>query len=157
MKDQLPIEEKMKKTGRMVVGAEQRLIKLRRTLRQSLRRANPQDFPLDEDDSSCIIQRVFRGYRVRLVISLLYVERTVVVWEAASCREYYYDKVTGRSSWRLPRTRLTFIPLTSHPHPPHASITCLIVQLLLKRHITRLAFMDDVSPPIKWMLKINCA
>ena len=89
MKDQLPIEEKMKKTGRMVVGAEQRLIKLRRTLRQSLRRANPQDFPLDEDDSSCIIQRVFRGYRVRLVISLLYVERTVVVWEAASCRGTY--------------------------------------------------------------------
>ena len=40
---------------------------------------------------------------MRYAISLLYIERILLVWDPTYGRDFYYDKITGASSWTSPR------------------------------------------------------
>lgn len=49
------------------------------------------------------IQQFVRGCMTRKVISMIYVDRLIRVYDSLSCRDYFYDRVTKTSSWSTPR------------------------------------------------------
>ena len=55
------------------------------------------------DNAADVIARYFRGCQARFAISLLYIERILLVWDASYGRDFFYDKITGTSSWTPPR------------------------------------------------------
>ena len=114
--DDIKIDKDLRRAGRRSVALEDRLLDLRHTLRADLR-SGPykhvgERVPFDEFEARVVLQRALRGYRVRKIISLLFVERTIRVWDMHMQKEYYHDTVSGRSSWVPPR-----LPLTIRPSP----------------------------------------
>mmetsp|Transcript_11435 Transcript_11435/g.11079 ORF Transcript_11435/g.11079 Transcript_11435/m.11079 type:complete len:466 (-) Transcript_11435:73-1470(-) len=54
------------------------------------------------DISALIIQKLYRGFIMRKILSTYYLEITVRVWDAMSGRDYYYNKTNHTSSWEKP-------------------------------------------------------
>ncbi len=57
---------------------------------------------INDDEAAIIIGRAYRGYKVRSVLSLFIMNRIVRGHDHNSDREFYYDKVTKKSSWKKP-------------------------------------------------------
>lgn len=103
---------------------ESRVHRLRITLRDELKTAGA-NLPMDMYEAVQVLQRAYRGWRIRQAVSLLYVEeRIVLVFDETSRRgavqflqlthfafnrmdwcilEFYYDEKTFASTWIPPR------------------------------------------------------
>jgi hypothetical protein len=97
--DDIGAETSMRVIGRKINNIDERLRNLRRGFR---RRIEEGDLLFTDEDGIAVIQRAFRGYRIRRVLSLLYVERTVRVWDAAAGRDFFFDRENETSSWTPP-------------------------------------------------------
>jgi hypothetical protein len=63
----------------------------------------PVDLPIIADEACAIIQKYFRGWIIRKLISLLYCSKIITrVWDNDDHCAYYYNKITGKSMWKLP-------------------------------------------------------
>lgn len=107
--DDLPTEEKLLRAGSLSVSMEDRLMRMREENRDSIKHSvafKGLKKTLEEsrrDHAVDMIGKCFRGYQARVAVSLLYTERTLLVWDPAYGRDFYYDKISGASSWTPPR------------------------------------------------------
>jgi hypothetical protein len=129
IRDDVVIDDKMRIVGRKATDISQRLARLRLGLR-----AQREDKQIGDlwEEAVISVQRTYRGYRLRRVVSLLYAEKYFKVWDVGSGREYYYDKKTGASSWLPPR-------------------------FLLKDDLEKLQFYEEEAARVVWCCKRNLA
>lgn len=80
--DDVAAENNMRVIGRKIAGIEGRLRDMRSGFRHGLA-AEGAPLRFTDEDGIALLQRVYRGFRIRRVISLLYAERVVRVWDAA--------------------------------------------------------------------------
>ena len=101
------VDEKLRKAARTSTEVEARVLQMKRWLRADIRSMDPRpvvasqspnqqhdDLTLDADEASVVISRYIRGFRVRKLISLLFVDRVLRVWDATHGRDFFYDKTT---------------------------------------------------------------
>jgi hypothetical protein len=86
--DDLKVDNNLRLIGRKMESIDSKLRSIRQTFRNDLIESGATVATTDEDGIA-IIQRVSRGYKIRRLISLLYVERIVRVWDASAGRGYY--------------------------------------------------------------------
>lgn len=77
--DDTAVEASMLHIGRRIHHIEDRLRNMRHDFRATL---SASDLTFSDEDGIGVIQRTFRGFRIRRVLSLLYVERVIRVWDA---------------------------------------------------------------------------
>lgn len=63
----------------------------------------PIDLPVNIDEAVAIIQKYFRGWLMRKLISLLYCSKIITkIYDDTQQRFYYFNKVNGSSRWNPP-------------------------------------------------------
>ena len=127
--DDAAAEDNMRLIGRKLHGIEDRLRNMRSGFRHTLL-ADGVKLEFTDEDGIAVIQRVFRGFRIRRVMSLLYADRIVRVWDAEAGRgmndickhdanyaciyncfyncfssDFFYDRESQQSSWTPPTVR----------------------------------------------------
>jgi len=60
---------------------------------------------MDDAEAAGVIQKYFKGFRVRRLVSVMFIERIIRVWDSTIGRDMFYDKHTGLTSWE-PTKRL---------------------------------------------------
>lgn len=80
--DDEAVDDNIRVVGRKTVQLEARMREMRQNLRNSIR-STGQDLKMSDDEAALVLQRTFKGYRIRRLISLLFVERFVRVWDEA--------------------------------------------------------------------------
>lgn len=83
--DDVEAENAMRSIGRKINGLDGRLRDMRSRFRRTLLEEGV-SLDFTDEDGIAVIQRVFRGFRIRRVLSLLYVERIIRVWDADAGR-----------------------------------------------------------------------
>ncbi len=83
--DDVGVDDNVRVIGRKLHEVEDRLRNLRRNCRQELIRDGVNTSTSDED-AIVVIQRVFRGHKVRRIVSALFVDRIVRVWDSEAGR-----------------------------------------------------------------------
>jgi hypothetical protein len=58
--------------------------------------------PMNDDEAAIIVGRAYRGFKVRNVLSTFIMNRIVRGHDHKTGKEFYYDKVTKKSSWQKP-------------------------------------------------------
>lgn len=63
---------------------------------------------MDPQSSAAVlhIQKVFKGFLARRIVSSMLAARIVKVWSPQYSRDYYYDRVSGESSWIVSKVRV---------------------------------------------------
>lgn len=122
------VDTTMRVVGRRTMNLEKQLQNLRHGLRAELRKSGASiEFTVDE--ATVLIQRVYKGFRIRKLVSLLYCERIVRVWDTQTVRDFFHDKRTGLSSWIPPR-------------------------FLLRIHLDKIEYIKDATEKrLKWAMK----
>jgi hypothetical protein len=103
----------LKDIGARTIALENKMRDFRRNLRKDILKSPLRDdavkYPggvykldLNEDEAAVIIAKLYRGYKVRHVLSTFVMQRIVRGQDHESGREFYYDKVTKKSSWKKP-------------------------------------------------------
>jgi hypothetical protein len=63
----------------------------------------PVDLPVNEDEACAIIQKYFRGWIMRKLLSLLYCTKIITrIWDPQAKRAFYFNKRSGKSMWTPP-------------------------------------------------------
>lgn len=89
--DDEAVDQKLFNAGRTSQALEERLTEMRYRLRGDLRSQNEYKqfpVPMDETEAAALLTRVFRGHLARKIVSLLFVERTVRVYDMKLNRWY---------------------------------------------------------------------
>ena len=107
----------LKEAGYRTLALEQRMRDFRKELRSDIRSkplqadaANPAlaatggvyTLSLSDDEAAGAIARAYRGYKVRSVLSTFIMHRIVRGHDHATGKEFFFDKLTKKSSWRKP-------------------------------------------------------
>mmetsp|Transcript_2668 Transcript_2668/g.3999 ORF Transcript_2668/g.3999 Transcript_2668/m.3999 type:complete len:392 (+) Transcript_2668:98-1273(+) len=147
--DDLEVDTNMRSAARKSVALESRMVALRRKLRSSVR-ASGGVMEITEDEAAVSVQRAYRGYQIRRLVSLAYAERTVRVWDESSGREYYYDKFLETSSWTpsnlLMKKDLESLPLV-HEQDPERRIWC-VKKTMARRRALPIVSEDEAASVI---------
>eukprot|EP01039_Chlorochromonas_danica_P002794 gene2794-3048_t len=88
----------------------------------------PPLIPAHSTHAVVTIQKVVKGHLARKIVSLMLASRVVRVWSPQFARDYYYDRVSGESSW---------IPS----------------KLMRTEHLDSLLYVTEASPNRKWHCK----
>lgn len=83
----------LRHAARTSVEIETRILEMKRFIRSDLR-SSGRKLHFDEDEASVVISRLMRGFKVRSLISRLFAERLLRVWDPVHGRDFYFDKVT---------------------------------------------------------------
>lgn len=83
--DDLAVDNNIRTAARKSVQLTSSLLVLKRKLRKQIR-GNGGELTWDEDEACTVMQRCFRGYKVRKVISLSFLKRTIKVFDPSTGR-----------------------------------------------------------------------
>eukprot|EP00603_Paraphysomonas_imperforata_P007089 CAMPEP_0114418898 /NCGR_PEP_ID=MMETSP0103-20121206/3741_1 /TAXON_ID=37642 ORGANISM="Paraphysomonas imperforata, Strain PA2" /NCGR_SAMPLE_ID=MMETSP0103 /ASSEMBLY_ACC=CAM_ASM_000201 /LENGTH=358 /DNA_ID=CAMNT_0001587285 /DNA_START=33 /DNA_END=1106 /DNA_ORIENTATION=+ len=128
--DDIKVDTEIRGVARRSVQLETKLASMRRELRKDVR-GKGGVITLNDDEAAVKVQRIYRGYRLRGLISAAYAMRTVRVLDKDSGKEFYFDRYLQTSSW------------TASP-------------LLLKRHLKLMPLVEPYEPEVlMWFCKKN--
>ena len=129
----------LKEVGSRTMALEKKMRDFRKSLREDIRRSPLKDdanryaatggkyhLELNDDEAASVIAKAYRGYKVRHVLSTFIMHRIVRGHDHASNREFFFDKVTKKSSWKKPA-------LLMHTHMKVMSVKSTIEKELKKR------------------------
>jgi hypothetical protein len=83
--DDLKVDTTLRVTARKSVVLENKIFDIRKKLRSEIR-AKGGNSEMTYYEATISLQRTYRGYRIRRLISLAYVERTIKVWDKSAGR-----------------------------------------------------------------------
>jgi len=112
--DDRKVADGLKEVGNRTTALEKKMRDYRKSLRADIL-SSPlkQDaaryaggvyrLPMNEDEAAVKLAKAYRGYKVRHVLSTFVMNRIVRGCDHKSGREFFYDKVTKKSSWKKVR------------------------------------------------------
>jgi len=109
--DDLKMAFGLKEVGNRTTALEKKMRDYRKSLRADILSSPLREdasrypggvyrLPLSEDEAAVRLTKAYRGYKVRHVLSTFVMYRIVRGRDHKSGREFYYDKVTKKSSWK---------------------------------------------------------
>ena len=111
--DDFRVTDNLKDAGFRTMALERRMRDFRKNIRKDiLSKPLERDgelyeggkYPLEmtEDEAVTALCRVYRGHKTRSMLSLFVKARVMRGFDAKSNREFFFDKVTKKSSWKKP-------------------------------------------------------
>ena len=112
--DDFQVEANIQIAGHKMLKLEDKMRGIRKDIRYEIRESANEDIVKGhlvkkalnvlskltsfDEEAIVIIQKCFRGYRLRRSISLSYIDRIVRIWDPNQFKEFFYDKITSASS-----------------------------------------------------------
>lgn len=122
--DDLKVDSEIRNVARRSVHLEGKLASMRRELRSDVRSKGGR-IALNDDEAAVKVQRTYRGFKLRDLISRAYAMRTIRVYDKDIGREYFFDRFLQTSSWKasplLLKRHLKALPLVE-PYVPEVMI-----------------------------------
>ncbi len=103
--DDIKVSNGLQSAGTRSVALEKHIREYRKVLRADILKmplSTPCSLPLSDEEAAIIIAKWYRGFKTRHILSLFVMNRIVKGHDHNSNREFFYDKVTKKSSWKKP-------------------------------------------------------